>query len=50
MTKLNELEQLVVAPQPIAVSPNEAARLIGIGRTTLDAALSSGALRSSRSR
>ncbi len=48
MTKLNELQQLVVAPQPIAVSPNEAARLIGIGRTTLYAALSSGALRSSK--
>ncbi|MEM7057735.1 MAG: helix-turn-helix domain-containing protein [Pseudomonadota bacterium] len=32
--------------QPIAVSPNEAARLSGIGRTTLYAALSSGDLRS----
>lgn len=32
--------------QPIAVSPNEAARLSGVGRTTLYAALSSGSLRS----
>ena len=32
--------------QPIAVSPNEAARLAGVGRTTLYAALSSGALTS----
>ncbi|MEM6622657.1 MAG: helix-turn-helix domain-containing protein [Pseudomonadota bacterium] len=32
--------------QPIAVSPNEAARLAGVGRTTLYAALSSGDLRS----
>ena len=31
---------------PIAVSPNEAARLSGVGRTTLYAALSSGELRS----
>lgn len=31
---------------PIAVSPNEAARLAGIGRTTLYAALSSGDLKS----
>ena len=32
--------------QPIAVSPNEAARLAGVGRTTLYAALSSGDLKS----
>lgn len=32
--------------QPIAVSPSEAARLSGVGRTTLYAALSSGALKS----
>lgn len=32
--------------EPIAVSPNEAARLSGVGRTTLYAALSSGALKS----
>ncbi|MCY4336359.1 MAG: helix-turn-helix domain-containing protein [Litoreibacter sp.] len=30
--------------QPIAVSPDEAARLAGIGRTTLYAALAKGAL------
>ena len=34
------------AAQIIAVSPNEAARLCSIGRTTLYAALSSGDLRS----
>ena len=32
--------------QPIAVSPNEAARLAGVGRTTLYAALAKGDLRS----
>lgn len=48
MTNLPELQQLAAALQPIAVSPNEAARLIGIGRTTLYAALSSGALRSAK--
>lgn len=32
--------------QPLAVSPNEAARLAGVGRTTLYAALSSGDLKS----
>lgn len=31
---------------PIAVSPNEAARLAGVGRTTLYAALSAGELKS----
>lgn len=31
---------------PIAVSPNEAARLSGVGRTTIYAALSSGDLKS----
>ena len=34
------------AAQVIAVSPSEAARLCGIGRTTLYAALSSGKLKS----
>lgn len=34
------------ALQPIAVAPNEAARLAGVGRTTLYAALSSGDLNS----
>ena len=32
--------------QPIAVSPSEAARVAGVGRTTLYAALSAGDLRS----
>jgi excisionase family DNA binding protein len=33
-------------PEPLAVSPAEAARLAGIGRTSIYAALGSGALRS----
>ena len=36
------------ASQIIAVSPNEAARLCSIGRTTLYAALSSGDLKSAK--
>lgn len=48
MTNPSELHNLLASMQPIAVSPNEAARLIGIGRTTLYAALSSGALRSAK--
>ena len=32
--------------QPIAVSPDQAARLAGVGRTTLYAALATGELRS----
>ncbi len=48
MTNLSELQQIVASLQPIAVSPNEAARLIGIGRTTLYAALAAGALRSAK--
>lgn len=39
-------ELITNAAQIIAVSPNEAARLCGIGRTTLYAALSSGELAS----
>jgi len=39
-------EFLSQAMQLIAVSPNEAARLCSIGRTTLYAALSSGELKS----
>lgn len=35
-------------PRPLAVSPAEAARLIGLGRTKLYEALSSGALPSFR--
>ncbi|TRD14284.1 helix-turn-helix domain-containing protein [Palleronia caenipelagi] len=42
----NTTELLIHAAQVLAVSPNEAARLCGIGRTTLYAALSSGELRS----
>ncbi len=42
----NHTELLTQAMQLIAVSPNEAARLCSIGRTTLYAALSSGELRS----
>ncbi|MCP3972374.1 MAG: helix-turn-helix domain-containing protein [Rhodobacteraceae bacterium] len=44
MTTTTEL--LTQAAQILAVSPNEAARLCSIGRTTLYAALSSGDLRS----
>ena len=33
---------------PLAVSPADAARLAGVGRTTIYAALGSGALRSSK--
>ena len=36
------------AAQVLAVSPNEAARICGIGRTTLYAALSSGELKSAK--
>ena len=39
-------ELLSQAMQVLAVSPNEAARLCSIGRTTLYAALSSGELKS----
>ncbi len=44
MTDTTEL--LTQAAQILAVSPNEAARLCSIGRTTLYAALSSGDLKS----
>lgn len=39
-------ELITQAAQVLAVSPNEAARLSGLGRTTLYAALSSGDLKS----
>ena len=42
----NTPELINQAAQILAVSPNEAARLCSIGRTTLYAALSSGALKS----
>lgn len=42
----NTPELITQAAQIIAVSPNEAARLCSIGRTTLYAALSSGELTS----
>ena len=41
----NKIEHHPKSLTPIAVSPNEAARLSGVGRTTLYAALSSGQLR-----
>lgn len=44
MTNTSEL--IAQAAQILAVSPNEAARLCSIGRTTLYAALSSGDLKS----
>ncbi|KXF90265.1 helix-turn-helix domain-containing protein [Phaeobacter inhibens] len=42
------IEIINQATQVIAVSPNEAARLCSIGRTTLYAALSSGDLKSTK--
>ncbi len=42
----NTLELINQAAQILAVSPNEAARICSIGRTTLYAALSSGELKS----
>lgn len=42
----NKSELPVRALEPIAVSPNEAAGLSGVGRTTLYAALSAGELKS----
>lgn len=44
----NAPELLQQAAQILAVSPNEAARLCSIGRTTLYAALSSGDLKSTK--
>lgn len=44
----NTPELLNHAAQILAVSPNEAARLCSIGRTTLYAALSSGELKSAK--
>ncbi len=46
MTDTTEL--LTHTAQILAVSPSEAARLCGIGRTTLYTALSSGELRSAK--
>ena len=42
----DNLDLITQAVQVIAVSPNEAARLCSIGRTTLYAALSTGKLKS----
>lgn len=42
----DNIDPINQAVQILAVSPNEGARLCGIGRTTLYAALSSGDLRS----
>lgn len=42
----DKTEHITRAAQILAVSPNEAARLCSIGRTTLYAALSSGELKS----
>lgn len=45
---MNAIPLLEIDPPigPIAVSPSHAAKLVGVGRTTLYAALSSGELRS----
>ena len=48
MMNTSETQQLVTALQPLAVSPNDAARLIGIGRTKLYTALADGTLRSAK--
>lgn len=48
MTNPTGMRKIEEAIKPIAVSPSDAARLIGIGRTTLYAALASGALRSAK--
>lgn len=45
--KQYELDASAVS-QRLAVSPEEAARLIGVGRTTIFAALKAGRLRSSK--
>lgn len=42
----NETPKHTQSQPPIAVSPNEAARLAGVGRTTLYAALTKGDLKS----
>jgi len=44
----DNIDLITQAVQVIAVSPNEAARLCSIGRTTLYAALSSGKLKSTK--
>jgi excisionase family DNA binding protein len=46
MTELSNAIAPTSEPQRLAVSPSEAARLAGIGRTTLYEAIGSGALRS----
>jgi len=48
MKNLTEFKLSEAAMAPLAVSPTDAARLVGIGRTTLFAALKSGDLRSSK--
>lgn len=48
MNSDNILKATHTHPEPLTVAPAEAARLAGVGRTTLYAALSSGELRSSR--
>lgn len=46
MENFNDTSSGTCSLQRLAVSPSEAARLAGIGRTTLYAAIGSGALRS----
>jgi len=45
MSEVARIEQ-IRAPEQLAVSPTEAARLAGVGRTFLYEAISSGALKS----
>ena len=48
MTNPSELQQLIAGLQPLAVSPADAARLIGIGRTMLYDEIASTRLRSAK--
>lgn len=48
MTNPSELQQLIAGLQPLAVSPADAARLIGIGRTMLYDEIASSRLRSAK--
>jgi len=48
MTNLSENQPITGTLQPLAVAPNDAARLIGIGRTMLYEEIASGRLRSAK--
>lgn len=48
MTNLSEIQTIAAALQPLAVAPNEAARMMSIGRTMLYEEIASGRLRSGK--